>query len=317
MEELTKNLIVQVVMSLFYLLLFIVGVCGNILVFYKIIQNPNMHKSVTNIFIANLTVCNALMSVLSPITPLFYMFMENWIFGRFACKIIHYLIPVSKVVNSWTLATIAFYRYRLVTYPFEQKMKTSMCLFITSSIWALSMLMSLPFYLYTELYVYSFPVYPSSSFCFAMFPWERNITSTTIFNILYTVFIFIIPLVIITFCYTQVTKKLLERSRTATKLFREVDRYKQKTKKTIKLLVIMMATFFALWLPVRVFILINEFHPLSNQNPYHGLVFLITHWIAMSSTCINPYIYAYHNEDFKENISYVSKKQFTPRLTIG
>ena len=72
--DFTQNIIVQVVFGLCYVLVFIVGLFGNVLVCYVVIRNPQLRKSVTNLFIGNLAVSNALLFAVRSIYPAVHVY---------------------------------------------------------------------------------------------------------------------------------------------------------------------------------------------------------------------------------------------------
>ncbi|KAI5714483.1 hypothetical protein M8J77_000517 [Diaphorina citri] len=67
---------IQILFSLIYATIFVLGVFGNVLVCYVVFHNKNMH-TVTNFFITNLALSDILLCILAvPFTPT-YTFLEN------------------------------------------------------------------------------------------------------------------------------------------------------------------------------------------------------------------------------------------------
>lgn len=89
-EDYLKNSIaVQVLIYILYLIIFVVGLLGNVLVVFVVAQNRAM-QTVTNCFIANLALSDILLCVLAvPFTPL-YFFLKEWIFGKILCHLVAY-----------------------------------------------------------------------------------------------------------------------------------------------------------------------------------------------------------------------------------
>ena len=83
---------VRLVLCLFYLIIFVLGVFGNTLVILVILRNKAM-QTPTNIFIVNMAFSDVLMCLFAvPFTPL-HSFMKEWYFGDMLCK----LFPTSQV----------------------------------------------------------------------------------------------------------------------------------------------------------------------------------------------------------------------------
>ena len=80
---------VQVHIYILYVVIFVVGLLGNVLVVFVVAQNRAM-QTVTNCFIANLALSDILLCVLAvPFTPL-YFFLKEWIFGKILCHLVAY-----------------------------------------------------------------------------------------------------------------------------------------------------------------------------------------------------------------------------------
>ena len=77
-QRFIDEIFVQLVFSLLYLIIFCIGVFGNVLVCYVVISKKDMH-SVTNFFILNLAFSDILMCLFAvPFTPL-QSFTGKWI----------------------------------------------------------------------------------------------------------------------------------------------------------------------------------------------------------------------------------------------
>ena len=86
-----EDLWVQLIFSFLYLVIFVIGVCGNILVCLAVVRNAHM-KNVTNFFIVNLAVSDIVMCLFAvPFTPI-TSFTGQWYFGEVFCK----LFPFSQ-----------------------------------------------------------------------------------------------------------------------------------------------------------------------------------------------------------------------------
>ncbi|CAG5123731.1 unnamed protein product, partial [Candidula unifasciata] len=73
-----------------YAIIFLLSVVGNILVIVTVIQNKKM-RSVTNVFLLNLSVSDLLMTVFCMPFTLVPLFLRNFIFGEVMCVLIRYM----------------------------------------------------------------------------------------------------------------------------------------------------------------------------------------------------------------------------------
>ncbi|GFS20236.1 cholecystokinin receptor type A [Elysia marginata] len=74
----------------FYVLIFLLSVVGNILVIVTVIQNKKM-RSLTNVFLLNLSVSDLLLSVFCMPFTLIPVYLKDFIFGEVMCVLVRYL----------------------------------------------------------------------------------------------------------------------------------------------------------------------------------------------------------------------------------
>lgn len=86
----------------------------------------------------------------------------------------------------------------------------------------------------------------------------------------------------------------------------QAQNYTKFKRRTIKMLVLVWFVFAVCWLPLNLYHISIDF----GTNPYRFSLttFQVCHWIAMSSVCYNPFIYFWHNENFRQVI--VKKSKF-------
>ncbi|XP_056636478.1 neuropeptide Y receptor type 2-like [Diorhabda sublineata] len=292
---------VQVAFFIIYTSIFVMGIFGNVLVCYVVFRNKAM-QTVTNLFITNLALSDILLCVLAvPFTPL-YTFLGEWVFGRLICHLVSYTQGTSVYISTLTLTSIAIDRYFVIIYPFHPRMKLSTCIVIILIIWIFSMLVTLPLGVYVKLF--SVDKDSEKYFCDENWPseeWRRTFGGIT------TAMQFLLPFIIMAYCYICVSMKLNDRARSkpGSKNSRKEEADRERKKRTNRMLIAMVAVFLVSWLPLNAFNIINDFcQQMENWNFYY-LTFFVSHAIAMSSTCYNPFLYAWLNENFRKEFKQV------------
>ena len=81
-----------------YVVIFLLSLVGNILVIVTIIQNKKM-RTVTNVFLLNLSLSDLLLAVFCMPFTLIPLLMKNFIFGEIMCVLIRYLQGERLCVN--------------------------------------------------------------------------------------------------------------------------------------------------------------------------------------------------------------------------
>ncbi|XP_050474823.1 prolactin-releasing peptide receptor-like [Bombus huntii] len=311
-NDVTSNSLVQLIFYIFYANIFAFGVFGNVLVCFVVARNRQM-QTVTNLFITNLALSDVLLCALAvPFTPL-YTFLGGWIFGRTLCHLVPYAQGVSVYISTFTLTSIAIDRFMVIIYPFHPRMKIEVCLAVIVGIWIIALLFTLPYGLYMHLE-------EPYTYCEEHWPNERF---RKIFSSITSILQFVLPFFIIAFCYICVSIKLNDRAKTKpgtkTSQREEVDR--ERKKRTNRMLIAMVAVFGISWLPLNIINVIDDFYSPANDWAYYRICFFMTHCLAMSSTCYNPFLYAWLNDNFRKEFKQVlpcfpkAINGYTPRTT--
>jgi neuropeptide F receptor len=81
---------------------------------------------------------------------------------------------------------------------------------------------------------------------------------------------------------------------------------RERKRRTNRMLIAMVTVFGVSWLPLNTVNLVNDVNETTGEWPYYNLCFFMVHAIAMSSTCYNPFLYAWLNENFRKEFKQVS-----------
>ncbi|XP_055588514.1 neuropeptide Y receptor type 2 [Uranotaenia lowii] len=310
-----SNQFVQTIFYILYSSIFILGIFGNVLVCYVVFRNKAM-QSVTNLFITNLALSDILLCVLAvPFTPT-YTFLGRWVFGQLICHTLPMAQGCSIYISTLTLTSIAIDRFFVIIYPFHPRMKLSTCIFIIILIWIFSVLVTLPYGLFMRMHDDANGTYLNTTllnattpenktyYCEEMWPSEDM---RKVFSIVTSILQFVLPFIIMAFCYICVSIKLNDRARTkpGSKTTRREEAERDRKKRTNRMLIAMVTIFGVSWLPLNLVNMCNDYYPDINGLPFFNLLFFIAHLTAMSSTCYNPFLYAWLNENFRKEFKQV------------
>ncbi|EDV28531.1 Tachykinin-like peptides receptor 99D [Trichoplax sp. H2] len=144
-----------VLLSVLYIITFIVAVIGNIILMGLAYQNMTGGlKTVTNIFICNLAFCDVLIACLViPYRLSTYLF-HRWPLGAFLCFILPVCEKVLFTVSIFQLLVISVIRYRAIIKPLSPILKINHSLAIVLLVWCLSLLGNIPLFikLHTDMF---------------------------------------------------------------------------------------------------------------------------------------------------------------------
>jgi neuropeptide F receptor len=149
-EDLFNKPFVQFVFSVFYIIIFLLGMFGNFLVCFVVARQRTM-QTVTNFFITNLAVADILLCLFCVTLTPTYTFLGRWIFGKFLCHFLAFLQCSCVYLSTLTLTSIAIDRFFVIIFPFRPRMKICTCLLILVLIWVLTFLLTFPYGYYMKL----------------------------------------------------------------------------------------------------------------------------------------------------------------------
>ncbi|NP_001127742.1 neuropeptide receptor A7 [Bombyx mori] len=292
-ENIIDNKWVQAMFCVIYTIIFVLGLLGNILVCFVVIRNKAM-QTVTNLFISNLALSDILLCIFAiPFTPL-YTFRGTWSWGSLLCHIMPFAQGCSVYISTLTLMSIAIDRFFVIIYPFRPRMKIETCITVIIMIWTFSITVTTPYAIFMTYYDFKF-----GKFCEETWPSERL---RRIFGSVTSVMQFVLPFIVIAVCYICVSFKLNDRAKAkaASKNSKKEELDKNRKRRTNQMLIAMVTIFGLSWLPLNIINLCNDYYMYAIHLKYYFLIFFVAHVIAMSSTCYNPFIYAWMNENFRK-----------------
>ncbi|VDI24562.1 G protein-coupled receptor 83 [Mytilus galloprovincialis] len=293
------DIIRNVLLVLAYGTLTFISLFGNSIVCYVIIRNKRMY-TVTNFFIANMAMSDLLLTCFNVPFNIARNLMTEWPFGDFLCHFVNLSLMVSVYVSTFTLTSIALDRQRVILYPLKPRITKPVGLGILAVIWIVAILFSLPYGIYNKVQSVNW-LTKNVRRCRQSFPepaelFEQCLTLITI------ILQYIIPLTIIAVSYGRIVKKLWLRSSLGAVTQQQQVLHARAKRKSIKLLITVVVVFGLCWMPINLYHLLTDFHPNAAIFHYDSTTFFILHWIAISSTCYNPFVYCWLNETFRAEV---------------
>lgn len=303
---------IVVVLSLFYGAISLVAVLGNSTVILIVLTSRRMQKSVTNFFIANLALADVIIGLFAIPFQFQAALLQRWNLPEFLCPFCPFFQNLSVNASIFTLTAIAVDRYKAIMFPLKSHASKSRTKVIILIIWIVSAILAVPMALAFRVNM----VGPDLLQCIptnidiTLFMWYKN------FLCLVQYFI---PLILISGAYIRMAVALWSaRTPGAAQLERDIAVMNNK-KKVIKMLMVVVALFTLAWLPLQMYDVLNQIFEEINYYPYINIIWFCCHWLAMSNSCYNPFIYLLCNEKFKKELRFKLSCCFGrngPRLSV-
>ncbi|KAF3687666.1 putative G-protein coupled receptor 83 Glucocorticoid-induced receptor Precursor [Channa argus] len=117
-------------------------------------------------------------------------------------------------------------------------------------------------------------------------------------DLLTFILLYMLPLLIITVSYTTVARRLWRHNAIGDTTTAQHATQRRKRRRTLAMLLLVVGVFAVCWFPLNCYVVL-----LSSQAIYSSnALYFCFHWLAMSSTCYNPFIYCCLNPTFRQEL---------------
>ncbi|XP_015460691.3 leukotriene B4 receptor 1-like [Astyanax mexicanus] len=262
---------------------FVVGVPGNLLVVWTILQHVKQ-RSHTVLLILHLSVADLMVLVTLPLW--IYSLAYSWVFGQVTCKAMVYIIHACMYASVFLITIMSVERFLAVRYPFKMlQWKTSYVMHrALGGVWVLALVLGIPAFLAQDFEETEDGTQHCDSTEYSSVPFE------VFCGCLQTLVGFVIPFFILAVCYCQVASQLRQIQ----------SRNKQKSAFLIGSVVVAFAL---CWLPHHVVNVANIAHllidPSDEQYLVPNVVLFIVGALAFISSSVNPMLYAFAARNFQ------------------
>ncbi|KAE8596952.1 hypothetical protein XENTR_v10016292 [Xenopus tropicalis] len=283
----------QIFLPAFYAVAFVIGVAGNSLVVAIYAYYKKM-KSKTDVYLLNLAVADLLLLFTLPFWATDAA--VGWQFGIFMCKITSAMYTINFSSGMQFLACISLDRYFAVTKAPNPQPIRKICWVTCLFVWSTSMLLSIP-----DLYFSTVKEHNNKHACLPVYPKDTIKQTTVLIQILEIVFCFLLPFLVMLFCYASMAKIVLQTPNI-------------KRSRSLKVLLAVVGVFLITQLPYnvikfwRAIDIIYALITSCSMSRTIDIMIQVTESLALFHSCLNPILYAFMGTTFKSYISKIAKR---------
>lgn len=291
-------------MTIIYILTFIVGFLGNTIGMYVVYKRTCI-ANVTNIFIANMSLADLLVTLFAIPSSIAHMYIEHqWFggfFGTFTCKVANFALYMSLSASVFTIVLISFERYFAIFYPLRgddvRKPKI-----ISGVIWVLSFAFASPL-----LVMFNVEQNPYTRKYYCVTQWSPDPSQTfEVFKIYFTlcfIVMYIVPVMFLGCLYSRISFKICMQTSPNSTPDNHSKRVRNSRKKVVRMLVGIVLLFTICWLPAHTmhYLIVYE-NDLVQRMP--NVVF-VSFWLCQANSSLNPCLYIMLNERFRQDFGRV------------
>ncbi|KAL1023547.1 hypothetical protein UPYG_G00042240 [Umbra pygmaea] len=292
----SHNGAVKALLVVAYSVIIVISLFGNTVVCHVVIKNKRMH-SATSLFIVNLAVADILITLLNMPFTLVRFVNSSWVFGKGMCHISRFVQYCSLHVSTLTLTAIALDRRQVILHPLRPRMSPAHGGVCVIFIWVLASCFSLPHAIYQKLLTFVYSNEKVRSLCVPDFPEPSDVYWQCI-DLLTFILLYVLPLVIITAAYSTVARRLWRRNAIGDTTTAQFATQRRKRRRTLAMLLAVVGVFAVCWFPLNCYVVLLSSQAIHSSNA----LYFCFHWLAMSSTCYNPFIYCCLNPAFRQEL---------------
>lgn len=283
-------------------LMIVISLIGNFIMCVHISKHRQRNQRIQLLFV-NLAVADLLVTCFTMTSQLVWEYMgREWVAGAAFCPVFKVLQTFTMVCSNYLIVTIALDRHIAIVYPLRRRPDTKRYLILA---WTASLLPSLP-----NAYVFQEYITPTGKvFCVAKFYTMSLSLQVRQFYMAFIFFsVFILPIFIIVGLYARILYVVWTRnqafpgyeasaesvaSNCVPKEPKRIHSHFPRAKiKTLKMTLIVVATFLATSLPYLIQEMIIAFGDPATLNEN---VVAMSGIISASNSTINPYVYLLFN----------------------
>ncbi|XP_056236111.1 chemerin-like receptor 1 [Seriola aureovittata] len=282
---------IHILSLIVYCLAFVLGVLGNGVVIW--VTGFKMKKTVNTVWFLNLAVADFLFTAFLPLTVTYTAMGFHWPFGHLMCKLHTTITFLNMFASVYILVMISVDRCVSVVWPVwaQNHRNIRKASYVSLGVWVLALILSAPYFVFKDTFTYS----DNTTLCFTNFALSDD-HETGMFRyqavaITYILLGFVVPFTVIVSCYAVIIHRL-RRNRTLA----------SKSSRPIYVIAAIITTFFLCWAPYYVMRLIELDHHMHFKT--FGYVLSIglpiTTSLIFFNSCLNPLLYVFMGQDFKD-----------------
>uniref|UniRef100_A0A3B3W2I4 Si:dkey-78k11.9 n=1 Tax=Poecilia latipinna TaxID=48699 RepID=A0A3B3W2I4_9TELE len=279
-EELLTN---NNVLPIFYIFTFVVGLILNACGMLCLVNNWKKLR-IINIFFLNLGLTNLLFLLTRPFMIVYYFKTAKWTFGEPFCKVTRFCFKLNLYGSIGFITCISVYRYMAIVHPIKVMGKlTVIHVVISVVVWILASVGSLPDVIYPKQSGNNETCLPATD--------KDHIEEYFDYNLIWTIFGFCIPFIIIAGCYGHVAL-VISRSKLMNK------NQKRKILKPLVILILLFSLCYTPYLNFRLYSRVlhdNEICPTWDSGVF--IAHQASRGLVGLNSALNPLVYLHVNED--------------------
>ncbi|XP_031575423.1 trissin receptor-like [Actinia tenebrosa] len=298
---------IEKVSIVFMMCLFtVLAIPGNAIVIFIVSRVQSM-KTSTNFLLLNLCIADLLIAVIYlPFITVALYITNGWIFGTFMCKLVSFSQSVATKASILILTALSLERYLSICRPNRIVITAVRVRILCASLWIVAMGTALPLFIYKTTRPYF-----GNEYCTESWSFEAAAAYTYVVFALF----YVMPLLVMVALYLKIGQKLLQSTRKTSSMRHPNSTGKatlsSKTRLT-RICVLIILSFALSWAPAHI-ITLHYYSSVDSPLGNEDIIYPIVSCISYSNCALNPLLYCFMSQNFRNAIVTEWKRLTTRR----
>ncbi|XP_076323823.1 neuropeptides capa receptor-like isoform X1 [Tachypleus tridentatus] len=324
--------VVVVPITVVYVLIFVSGIIGNVIVCLVITRNSHF-QTPTNYYLFSLAISDLLILLFGiPNDLKLYWQQYPWLLGETVCKLRAMVAEMTSYASVLTIVAFTTERYIAICHPLSIQTLSSLsrAIKIITAVWIVSCISAIPFAIFTKVNYVEYPKgsgnnLEGSAFC--ALPMESNAVSLPLLQFSIFAF-FILPMSLIIILYVKIGLTLrnsrfnrVSSGESSKRSSSGDDSRKLRGRRSVhKMLVAVVIAFFLCWAPFHVqrllVVYVHREQWTMMLRTLNEVLYYLGGCLYYFSATINPILYSLMSEKYREAFKAAlcsSSKETRPR----
>ncbi|XP_077397881.1 P2Y purinoceptor 2 [Festucalex cinctus] len=293
-----------------YSLVLVFGLALNSMALYAIVFCTK-HWKPSTIYMFNLTICDTFYILTLPFLIYYYADKNDWPFGEPLCKLIRFLFYANLYGSILFLCCISLHRFAGVCYPVRSLkwISARRAKLVSVAVWACVLFGQAPILHFSRIRDVA-----TEKICYDTTSPEF-FDDFLVYSSVVSVFMFVLPFMVLIVCYGLMLRKLVgaRGGGGAAEGERECQVARRIKQKSVKMIIIVLATFMLCFLPFHLTrTLYYSFRYLRQVNPAQvscnlleasSIAYKVTRPFASANSCMDPILYFLAGQDVRSNFT--------------
>ncbi|XP_012538419.1 trissin receptor isoform X2 [Monomorium pharaonis] len=304
----------KVIFITLYTIVFVCCFFGNLMVIFVVTFSRRL-RSITNFFLANLAVADFCVGIFCVYQTLTNYLMNSWQFGDFLCKVYMFVHALSYTASILILVVVCTERYLAIVHPIKcRSMLTRRRLrMVIGVVWVVAAVYASPRFFYVETISNRLNNGDVDIICIANIKKHNK----NVLDIVNLVFLYLLPLFLMSCLYTRIAVGLWRSSATLTgpgliaktkngrihHVHTSSRNVLKARRGVIRMLIAVVMMFAVCNLPQQARIVWRHWGPnYDNTSDFSTLLTVSTFLISYMNSCMNPLLYAFLSRNFRKGM---------------